>query len=141
MICFFDTNVLVYTVDASDPERREQASDCLARAIRDDTIVISTQVLQEFYNITTRKLRPPLSAREAAQQVTQLCGFEVVGASSHSVMNAMGLAQEHKLAWWDALILEAAMRANADTLFSEDGQHGRQFGQLTVTNPFLAAPA
>ena len=141
MICFFDTNILVYTVDASEPERREKATDCLARAVRDDTIVISTQVLQEFFNITTRKLRPPLSAREAAQQVAQLCGFEVVGASSHSVMSAIELAQQHKLVWWDAQILEAAMRANADVLFSEDGQNGRQFGQLTVTNPFLAAPA
>jgi predicted nucleic acid-binding protein len=138
MICFFDTNVLVYTVDTSEPTRQEQAIDCLARAVRDDTIVISTQVLQEFYSITTRKLRPPLSPREAAQQVEQLCGFEVVGASAHSIMSAVELAQRHKLAWWDALILEAAQRANADVLFSEVGQHGRRFGQLTVTNPFLA---
>ncbi len=138
MICFFDTNILVYTVDASEPERREKAIDCLERAVRDDTIVISTQVLQEFYNITTRKLRPPLSVREAAQQVEQLCGFEVVGASSHSVMGAIELAQRHKLTWWDALILEAALRANAEVLISEDGQHGRRFGQLTITNPFLA---
>ena len=138
MICFFDTNILVYTVDTSEPARQEQAIDCLARAVRDDTIVISTQVLQEFYSITTRKLRPPLSPREAAQQVEQLCGFEVVGASAHSIMSAVELAQRHKLAWWDALILEAAQRANADVLFSEDGQHGRRFGQLTLTNPFLA---
>ena len=138
MICFFDTNILVYTVDTSEPARQEQAIDCLSRAVRDDTIVISTQVLQEFYSITTRKLRPPLSPREAAQQVEQLCGFEVVGASAHSIMSAVELAQRHKLAWWDALILEAAQRANADVLFSEDGQHGRRFGQLTMTNPFLA---
>ena len=141
MICFFDTNILVYTVDTSEPARQERAIDCLARAVRDDTIVISTQVLQEFYNITTRKLRPPLSAREAAQQVEQLCGFEVVGASSQSVLRAMELGQQHQLSWWDALILEAALRANAALLISEDGQHGRRFGQLTVTNPFLAAQA
>lgn len=138
MICFFDTNILVYTVDASDPARQEQAIDCFARAVRDDTIAISTQVLQEFYNITTRKLRPPLSAREAAQQVGRLCGFEVVGATALSVTAAIELAQEHQLSWWDALILEAAIRANADVLYSEDGQHGRRFGSLTVTNPFLS---
>lgn len=141
MICFFDTNILVYTVDASDSARREQAIDCFARAVRDDTIAVSTQVLQEFYNITTRKLRPPLSPREAALQVEQLCGFEVMGASAQSVCAAMELAQEHHLCWWDALILEAALRANADVLYSEDGQHGRRFGPLTVTNPFLPATA
>lgn len=137
MICFFDTNVLVYTVDASDPARQERAIDCIARAVRDDTIVVSTQVLQEFYNITTRKLRPPLSAREAARQVGHLSSFEVVGASAQSVSAAIELAQQHQLSWWDALILEAALRANADVLYTEDGQHGQRFGTLTVTNPFL----
>ncbi len=136
MICFFDTNVLVYTVDTSEPARREMALDCFARALRDDTITLSTQVLQEFYNITTRKLRPPLSPREAAQQVGQLCGFEVIGASAHSVQNAIELALQHQLSWWDALIVEAAIRANADVLYSEDGQHGRRFGSLSVVNPF-----
>lgn len=139
MVCFFDTNILVYAVDAGDPARQAQAIDCFARAVRDDSIALSTQVLQEFYSITTRKLRPPLSPREAAQQVDQLASFEVLGATAHSVRNAIGLAQEHQLAWWDALILEAALRANADVLYTEDGPHGRRFGNLTVTNPFACA--
>ncbi|XAH25789.1 PIN domain-containing protein [Xylophilus sp. GW821-FHT01B05] len=141
MSCFFDTNILVYTVDASDPERQEKAIDRFSRSITEGSVVISTQVLQEFYNITTRKLRPPLSEREAQQQVSNLCALEVVGSSSHSILSAMELAREHRLQWWDALILEAALRAHADILYSEDGQHGRRFGSLTVINPFLDAPA
>ncbi len=121
MICFFDTNILVYLVDCSDPVRQELAIDCFARAVRDDTVAVSTQVLQEFYNITTRKLRPPLSPVEAAQQVARLCGFEVIGASAQSVLAATELAQQHQLSWWDALILEAALRANAEVLYSKSG--------------------
>ncbi len=141
MICFFDTNILVYTVDCSDPARQEQAIDCFARAVRDDTVAVSTQVLQEFYNITTRKLRPPLSAMEAAQQLARLCDFDVIGASAQSVLAATELAQQHQLSWWDAVILEAALRANAEVLYSEDGQHGRRFGALTVVNPFVSSPS
>ncbi|MDM0080220.1 PIN domain-containing protein [Variovorax sp. J31P179] len=136
MNIFFDTNVLVYAVDAGDPVRKEIAIDRFARAVKDDTVMLSTQVLQEFYNITTRKLKPPLSAREAAGQLSQLCAFEVVGSSADSVLAASELAQKHRLQWWDALILEAAIRGNADVLVSQNGQHGQRFGKLVVENPF-----
>ena len=136
MNIFFDTNVLVYAVDSGDPVRKEIAIDRFARAVKDDTVMLSTQVLQEFYNITTRKLKPPLSAREAAGQLSQLCAFEVVGSSADSVLAASELAQKHRLQWWDALILEAAIRGNADVLVSQNGQHGQRFGKLVVENPF-----
>ena len=139
MSIFFDTNILVYAVDAGDPERRDIAIDRFSRAVKEDAIVLSTQVLQEFYNITTRMLKPPLSAREAASQVAQLCVFDVVHSTPEGVLNAIELAQKHRLQWWDALILEAALRANADVLVSEDGQHGQRFGKLVVENPFLSA--
>jgi predicted nucleic acid-binding protein len=136
---FFDTNVLVYAVDASDPARQNIAIDRFARAAREDDIVLSTQVLQEFYAIVTRKLQPPLSAAEAARQLEQLSAFEVLGASAQSVLAAAELARKHALQWWDALILEAALRAKAAVLVTEDGQHGRRFGSLVIENPFLAA--
>ena len=136
MTTFFDTNVLVYAVDAGDPARQQIAIDRFARAIKDDTVVLSTQVLQEFYNITTRKLKPPLSAREAASQVSHLCNFDVANATSDSIMAATLLQQKHQMHWWDALILEAALRVNADILVSQDGQHGQRFGRLVMENPF-----
>ncbi len=138
MSTFFDTNVLVYAVDAGNPARREVAIERFARAVKDDAIVLSTQVLQEFFNVTTRKLRPPLSVREATAQITQLCAFEVIGATADSVLAAAEIAQKHRLQWWDALILEAALRANADTLVSHDRQHGQRFGKLVVENPFVS---
>jgi len=136
MNIFFDTNVLVHAVDAGDPVRKEIAIDRFARAVKDDTVMLSTQVLQEFYDITTRKLKPPLSAREAAGQLSQLCAFEVVGSTADSVLAATDLAQKHRLQWWDALILEAAIRGNADVLVSQDGRHGQRFGRLVIENPF-----
>lgn len=136
MNVFFDTNVLVYAVDAGDPVRKEMAIERFARAVKNDAIVLSTQVLQEFYNIATHKLRPPLSAREATAQIGQLAAFQVVGSTAESVLAAAELVQKHRLQWWDALILEAALRGNADVLVSQDGQHGQRFGKLVVENPF-----
>ena len=138
MSTFFAANVLVCAVDAGDPARQNLAIDRIARALKDDSVVLSTQVLQEFYDVTTRKLKPPLSATDATSQITQLCAFEVVGASADSVLAAAALAQQHRLPWREALILEAALRANADVLVSQHGQHGQRFGKLIVENPFLA---
>lgn len=136
MICFFDTNILVYTIDTDAGDRHERAQERLARAAREGTVVLSTQVLQEFYNVVTRKLRRPMPPVEAAAYVQRLCAFQVVGSTAHSVQAAIALAQRHRLQWWDALILEAALRAGADVLVSEDGQAGQRFDSLVVENPF-----
>jgi predicted nucleic acid-binding protein len=137
MICFFDTNVLVYCMDAGDPLRQARAIERFAQAYEQDTVVLSAQVLQEFYAITTRKLTPALSPAEAQAQVERLASFEVIGSSATSVLEATRLAQRHQLQWWDALILEAALRAQADVLVTEDGQHGQRFGKLVLENPFI----
>ena len=50
---------------------------------------------------------------------------------------AVALARDHSLAFYDALILAAAIEAGCETLYSEDFQHGRRFGDLMVVNPFL----
>jgi predicted nucleic acid-binding protein len=136
---FFDTNVLVYAMDAGDPLRQNIAIERFARAVREDGVALSTQALQEFYAITTRKLQPPLSAAEAARQLTQLSAFGVVGASAQSVLAATELVRKHCLQWWNAFILEAALRANADVRVTEDGRHGRRFGSLIIENPFRGA--
>lgn len=137
MICFFDTNVLVYCMDAGDPVRQARAIERFARACEQDTVVLSTQVLQEFYAITTRKLKPPLSPVDAMAQVERLANFEVMGSNAASILESIRLTQRHRLQWWDALILEAALRSGADLLVTEDGQHGQRFGKLTLENPFL----
>jgi predicted nucleic acid-binding protein len=47
------------------------------------------------------------------------------------------LACDHNLSVYDALIVASALEAGCDRLYSEDLQHGRVFGALTVRNPFL----
>ena len=114
MICFFDTNVLVYALDSHEVHKQALAIACFSRAIHEHTVTLSTQVLQEFYSITTRKLRPALTAAEAEQRVRHLGAFDVMGHGSQHIIAAIELVQKHQLQWWDALILEAALRAKAE---------------------------
>jgi predicted nucleic acid-binding protein len=139
MTTFIDTNVLLCTIDNSNPAKQTQAIEAVAQASMLGGVAISTQVLIEFFNISTAKLKPGLSHQAAGDMLERLCEFEVVSSTAQGVLEACRLVQRYKLQWWDALILEAALRANADTLLSEDGQHGQRFGKLVVHNPFLGA--
>ena len=100
-------------------------------------VVTSTQVLVEFFNIATRKLKPGLPLPQAAQMLERLCEFQVMPTTHLAVLEATLLMQRYQLQCWDALILESAIRAGADELLTEDGQHGQRFGRLTVRNPLL----
>ena len=55
--------------------------------------------------------------------------------------NAVSLARDHGLSFYDALIVASAIEAGCDTRYSEDMQHGRTFGGLTIVNPFLESAA
>ena len=131
---FLDSNVLVYLFDRSAPEKQKRAQGLLREL--ETSIVISTQVLQEFYVNVTRKQAPPLSVDDAQRQVDSFSAFEVVVIDVPLIGAAIRLSREHRLSLWDALIVESARARGCRRLFSEDLQHGREFGIVRVENPF-----
>lgn len=111
----------------------------MARAILADAsepLVVSTQVLAEFYWVATRRLARPLGEPEAAEIVHALAELAVIGADAGLIRSGIALAQERQLALWDALIVRAAQLAGCARLLSEDLQDGAQFGDVRVENPF-----
>jgi predicted nucleic acid-binding protein len=136
MIAFIDTNIWVYAVDEREPDKQFKAKNYIAKINQTHTVALSTQVMQEFFSATTRSGKSLLAPDIAIKHMEKMSGLQVIESSAQSVMAATALMLEHKLSWWDSLILEAAIRAKADVLASEDGQHGRKFGKLVVHNPF-----
>ena len=53
---FLDTSVLVYADDLDAGEKTALAQDLVRRALTEGNGVVSTQVLQEFFVVTTRKV-------------------------------------------------------------------------------------
>jgi predicted nucleic acid-binding protein len=137
VISFIDTNILVYSIDNAQPDKQARAIAAVGQASQAGQVVVSTQVLVEFFNIATRKLKPGMQLPVAAQMLERLCEFEVMPTTAQAVVEATHLMQRYQLQWWDALILESALRAGADELLTEDGQHGQRFGSLLVRNPLL----
>jgi predicted nucleic acid-binding protein len=56
---FLDTNVLVYLFDADEPVKQRRVHDLMSNRDLRARLILSTQVLQEFYVCVTRKLAAP----------------------------------------------------------------------------------
>lgn len=136
---FIDTNVLVYCFDSDEPAKRERALAIMDGAEGSD-LVVSTQVLQEFYVTVVRKLANPLPEADAEQAVADLALLPVVRIDARMVLLAIATSRAHRLSLWDALVLHAAIEAGCTRLLTEDLQHGFELDGVRVENPF-AAPA
>jgi len=134
---FVDTNVLVYCFDAGEPAKRKRALAILEGDIDVGDLVLSTQVLQEFYVTVTRKLKRPLAPQDALAAVQDLARLPVVQIDLAMVLASISDCQKHVLSLWDTLVLHAAITAGCERVLTEDLQHGFTFGPLRVENPFL----
>ena len=139
MAIFVDTNVLLYAVSTL-PE--EAAKGAAARAILDrDDLVLSTQVLQEFYVQATRLTRPDTIAHESAVNLIESwLRFPVVETTVSLVQQALATAARWQVSYWDAAIVEAARHGGCPELLSEDLPPGMNFAGVIVRNPFASAP-
>lgn len=133
--CFIDTNVLVYLFDADSPRKQARARFLLSEVA--DSAIVSTQVLGEFHVAVTRKLARPLAFEQAQAAVEALCELRVRPIHEGLVRAAIRRSQASRLSYWDALIVETAMEAEAAVLLTEDMQDGQEFDGMRVANPFL----
>ena len=131
---FIDTNVLVYAYSNDDLLKKAQALVSLQAA----DAWLSTQVLIEFANVYSRKLKVAWPGVEAA--LVELADeFRVHQTTAATIARATRLAARYRLSWFDALIVAAALECDCETLYSEDMQHGLMLERtLTIVNPFRA---
>ena len=131
---FLDTNVLVYADDLDAGDKRDRARELLRTALTGGTGVISTQVLQEFFSVTTRKLG--VDPAVARRKVELLAAMDVVRVDVDLILGAIDLHRLHALSFWDALIVRSAVAAGCGRLLSEDMQDGQVFDGVRIENPF-----
>ena len=131
---FFDTNVLLYLLSA-DAAKADRAESLLAEGG-----TISVQVLNEFASVALRKIGMPVAElREILDPVRNVCQVEPVTESTHE--RALALVERYGFAFYDALLLAAALHAGCSRLYSEDLQHGQLIDrQLRILNPFRLTP-
>lgn len=133
---FVDTNVLVYSYDASQSIKQAVAADWLARLWRERSGRTSVQVLNELYVTLSRKLARKMNADEAWDVVQALTTWDPQPVDLGLLLRAREIERRYRISWWDSLIVAAALLQDCDTLLSEDLQSGMLFEGVTVRNPF-----
>lgn len=134
---FVDTNVLVYAHDVDAGQRHDVAKSLVAELWETRRAVISTQVLQEFYVNATRKIPSPLPRATARRIVNTYAVWQTELIAPVDVHRASELEEQHKLSFWDALIVAAALKGGATTILTEDMSAGRTISGIRIDNPFV----
>jgi predicted nucleic acid-binding protein len=135
---FLDTNIIIYAYDTSAGSKREIASKILIDLWGSGLGVLSTQVLQEFYVNVTQKIRKPLTSRAAKEIISDFLKWELALNDGESILEAIDIQIEQRYSFWDAMILEAAVRSGCGTLLSEDFSDGQIIKGVKIKNPFMA---
>lgn len=134
-----DTNILLYAASTNPAE-----SDKRARAIqvlREDSLALSVQVLQEFYHQATRPSRPyRLSHDEALLFLSGLSRLPIQPVTTEVFHRATELCNRFGISYWDAAILAAANILGCEAVYSEDLNDQQDYGGMRVINPFSQEP-
>lgn len=133
---FVDTNVLLYAHDSSAGPKRAHAAALLERLGEERRGLLSSQVLMEFYVAATRKLPRPLDQRTAARVVEDFGTWSVFLPGLPDILEGARLAQRHRIHFWDAMIVRAAVALEAEVLWSEDLSSDQAYEGVRVRDPF-----
>ena len=135
---FIDTNIFVYTFDASNIEKQNKSKKLVANALENSNGIISYQVIQEFLNVSTKKFKSPLSVADAQRYLTTilepLCE---VFSSIELYHQALEISERWHYSFYDSLVVSAAIKADCKTIYSEDLQHNQKIQNLQIINPFI----
>jgi predicted nucleic acid-binding protein len=131
---FFDTNILLYMYSDADASKQRIARQVYRTEVTAGSLLLSTQVVQEFYAAATRKLAMP---KTIARRLTEsFLDLPLVVITTPIIRSAFENETTYKIAFWEALILAAAQSGGAGVVYTEDLNHGQQYGSVSACNPF-----
>ena len=132
---FFDTNVLIYSLDPSDSTKRATALALIDRSLDEDRLVVSVQSLNECYRVLTgrRQLIPQQAARSFIDMLSGACNAPL---SPDTLRLAWTLEDETNYSWWDCLLLASALLAGCTHFLTEDMSDAHEIRGMALVNPF-----
>ncbi|MCG8334992.1 MAG: PIN domain-containing protein [Proteobacteria bacterium] len=128
---FLDTNILLYLLSSDSIKANKAESIIQAGGM------ISIQVLNEFTNVTRRKLGMPWDEiSEILMLFRSLVDVTPLTMEIHD--RGRYIAERYQLSVYDAMIVASALNGDCDILYTEDMHHDMLIDdQLKIHNPFL----
>ena len=135
---FIDTNIFVYSFDNRDLEKKRKSQEIIQKGYETGLGCISTQVIQEFINVATKKFETPMKVSDLSLYVHEilfpLCTTFV---NFDLLEKAMEIHERYQFSYYDSMIVSAALMSSSKILITEDLNHTQQIEGLTILNPFL----
>src|SRR5271168_404954 len=124
-IVFVDTNILIYAHDRDAGVRWQRASQALEQLWEARTGRMSVQVLQEFFAVATGKLKAAVGVAAAREVIRTYSPWVTVPTGVDTVLRASEIAEVAKISFWNGMIIAAAERSGAATLYTEELNDGQ----------------
>jgi len=134
---FLDTNILIYAHDMDAGLKHDVAQSILEKLWKDETGIISTQVIQEFYVNVTRKIPNPITPVQARAIILNYFSWQMGAIEPYTILSASEIEEKYVLSFWDSLIIATASQSEAKKILTEDLNHGQVIEGVLIENPFL----
>jgi predicted nucleic acid-binding protein len=132
-----DTNLLIYLFDQNQPVRQSRAKEVLDKLELIGTGRLSVQNLAEFFSVSTNKLSPPLSSKEALRQLNLFTRvWPVFDLTPLIVLEAARGVRDYQMSYYDAQVWATARLNQIPVIFSEDFNVGATLEGVQFINPF-----
>lgn len=134
-----DTNILAYLAGVArvpaDDKKIDLVRVMIKRLSETAALFAPVQALGELFVVLRRGGAAAAEAREILLEFAEAFGSP--STEKRTLLSAADLTVDHKLQFWDALILGAAADAGCVLLLSEDMHHGFVARGVTVVNPLI----
>ena len=130
---FFDTNVLIYLYSEDEIDKRTIVENlCLLP----HQIIISTQIINELIWVMHKKRKIPYG--DLTTTIDELREkLYVADIGIDTTKKALKLASQNKYAYFDSLIIAAALENDCSKLYTQDMHNNHIIDkQLHLLNPF-----
>ncbi len=132
---FLDSNILVYCFDGNNSRKQNIAQGIVDKLVDTKNGQISTQSLQEFFNVVTKKLN--CTKEDAKKSVEYYAdAFPVHANTVKDILAAISISIKTQFSFYDSLILAAAKAENCNIVYSEDLNDGQEVDGVKIVNPF-----
>ena len=133
---FIDSNIFIYTLleGTKNNEKRIKAINFIEK-ISEKSIIISTQVLGEIFNVLSRRYN--FEKKEIILKLEILSDtVNVKPLTIETVKKCWNIFQNGNYSYYDSLIIASAIENKCSILYTEDMNNGHIIENLKIINPF-----
>jgi len=135
---FFDTNIICYAFDSSEPSKRKVCERLIERVYKEEILgVISNQVLVETYNVLTRKFGiSTTTTRDIMKSLTTSKNWYRINYNSNTVNRAIDDLERFQVSFLDLLIAETMKENLINEIITENVKDFEKISGIKAINPF-----